>query len=299
MFGPLSRRGVCVLLSLGIAGAVPLAAQSQPRLPACDPAAMEYEPCASAYDTPPVLVSEADLVSTGDEARVTLVWMLVDTTGAVLTSQVGRSAGMDWDFAAVERAKGFRFHPAMHAGRPTPAWMLLPVAASPPVATCATLPMSVPLSAGGEFVDSTVFEDPALGTAFHYRTRGGWGMDMFAYPAPEGGSPEQQVEETIVSLRSGEVRYGPDSLAVLGRGAERVRLYESGGGGVVTGRSARMRLWFGGEAAESYVAVFPSRGEFVKFRATYPATREARETVGEFLRSMLSSRGWRDRGCPR
>lgn len=299
MFEPLSRHGFLVLLSLGLASALPLAAQNQHRLPACDPAAMDDEPCASAYDTPPVLVSEADLVSTGEQPRVAQVWMLVDTTGAVLATQVGHSAGLDWDRAAVRRARAFRFRPAMQQGRPTTAWILLSVAAAPEVQTCATMPMSVPLSAGGQFRDSTVFEDPALGTAFHYRALQGWGMDMFVYPAPEGGSPEQQVEQTIASLRSGEVSHGPDSVAVLSRGGERVRLYENGGGGIAQGPSARMRLWFQGEVVESYVAVFLSRGEFVKFRATYPAGREARETVSEFVRSMLSSRAWWDRGCPR
>lgn len=296
---PRPLRVLGALLLVPLAGAA--AAQGIEALPSCDPAEMEQVPCLADYEVAPVVVEEPPLAVTGETPRVSQVWMLVDTAGTVRVTQIGRTGGgMDWDFAAVARAKEYRFHPATLGGRPTAAWILLPVAAAPHVQTCADFPLRVPLSAGvGQLVDSTVFEEPSLGTSYRYESIAGFHIDVFIYPIAPGASPEDQVEQTVQALESGGVRNGPDSVAVVRRGRERVRLSESGGGGVSEGRFARMRVWFGGETAESYVAVFATPGGFVKFRATHPPSRDASAMVHEFMRQMLSNEAWRERGCPR
>ena len=298
----LSIHSLAALLPLAIAAAgVPAGAQrAQPLLP-CTPAQMAEAPCLSPYDVAPSVAAEPPLAQTGEERRTSQVWMLVDETGVVREAQIGRSAGnADWDFAAVSRAREYRFQPATHGGRPVAAWILVPVAAAPRPQSCADFDMGMPLSAGvAEFMDSVVFDRPEHGTSYRYRAMSGFPIHVFVYPAVGQGSAGAQVQETIAHLRSGDVPNGPDSLSVLGGGRERVRLSARGGGGVATGHAARLRLWFGGEPAESYVAVFPAQDGFVKFRATYPPGRDERAMVGEFVEQILSDRGWRERGCPR
>jgi hypothetical protein len=264
---------------------------------------IDLEPCLAPYDVAPVLAAAPAPVEPGDPRRMPHVWMLVDETGAVRATQVGRSGGgMDWDRAAVERARTFRFQPAMHGGFPTPVWILLPVPAVPPPQTCADVVMGAPMSAGvATFVDSTVFEGSEWGTAYHYLSLGGFGIDLFVYPAAEHEPAEIQIEESIEVLRSREVDTAPDSLVVVSRGRERVRAYPSGrrAGDVFTGQSARLRMWFGDERAESYIAIFPARNGFVKIRATYPLRGYGREIVAEFVRQVMTHRAWREQGCPR
>lgn len=298
---PWSAHRRAVLLPLLLAAAAAQAgAQAHAALAPCTPAEVEMGPCLASFDAPPVLAAQPPLGEEGGRRQTPHVWMLVDETGAVRATQIARSGGMDWDLAAVARAKSYRFQPAMLGGRPTPAWILLPVPAVPPPQTCADFDMAVPLSAGvAEFVDSTVFEAEEWGTSYHYRSLGGFGIDLFLYPAAEHGPPEAQVEESIEALRSRAVRTAPDSLSVLSRGRERVRLYETGGGGVAVGWFARLRVWFDDERAESYMAVFPARDGFVKIRATYPPGGGAREIVAEFARQVLSNQAWRALGCPR
>ncbi|HEU4883383.1 MAG TPA: hypothetical protein VFT45_14075 [Longimicrobium sp.] len=281
------------------AGAAPASARAQPGLPACRVEEIEMEPCLAAYDERPVVASEPPLAQNG-RRETPHVWMLVDETGAVRAAQIARSGGVDWDLAAIERAKQYRFRPALLAGRPTPAWIMLPVPAVPPPQTCADFDSPVPLSAGvAELADSTVFEAEEWGTAYHYLTLGGFRIDLFLYPAADHGPPEVQVDESIEVLRSRSVAGAPDSLAVLGRGRERVRLFGDAGGGAVTGQFARLRVWFGDEQGESYMAIFPAKDGFVKVRATYRPGRDAREIVAEFTRQVLSNQAWRERGCPR
>lgn len=275
------------------------AAQGEPRLPACPAGQVEEQPCRTPYDVPPVLSDQPPLPE-GGERGTPHVWMLVDETGAVRTTQIGRTAGVEWDLLAVERGKRYRFQPATRGGAPIAAWILVPVPVAPGAQTCADFPMGVPLSAGvATFVDSTVFESADMGTAYRYQSMTGFPLHVFIYPADSHGTAREQVEETILTLRSGGVNQGPDSLAVLSHGRERVRLFENGGGGVASGESARLRLWFGREAAESYVAVFPFEHLFVKIRATHPPDRDGREIRGEFVRQILSHSAWRAQGCPR
>jgi hypothetical protein len=292
-------RRLAALLALLAAGAVQADAQREPRLPHCTAVDIDLQPCLAPYDVAPVLAAE--LPQASDRRGMTHVWMLVDETGVVRATQVGRSGGgADWDLAAVERAKQLRFQPAMHGGFPAPVWILLPVPAVPLPQTCADVVMGAPLSAGvATFVDSTVFPEPQWGTAYHYASLGGFGIDLFVYPAAEHEAGEVQIEQSIDALRSREVDTAPDSLVVVSRGRERVRAYPSGGGAVFTGQSARLRMWFGGERAESYIAIFPVRNGFVKVRATYPLRGYGREIVAEFVRQVMTHRAWREQGCPR
>jgi hypothetical protein len=297
---PWFARSRAVVLSLLLAaGAAPASAQTEPSIPLCRVEEIEIAPCLASYDVRPEVAAAPPLAQDGPR-ETPHVWMLVDETGAVRATQIARSGGVDWDLAAIERAKQYRFRPAMLGGRPTPAWIMLPVPAVPPPQTCADFAMPVPLSAGvARLVDSTVFEAEKWGTSYHYLSLGGFGIDLFLYPADEHGTPEAQVEESIEALRSQSVDMGPDSLSVADRGRERVRLYDTGGGGVAVGHFARLRVWFQGERGESYMAIFPAKDGFVKIRATYRPHRDAREIVDEFMRQVLSNHAWRELGCPR
>jgi protein TonB len=277
---------------LALAGGAQAAAQGTPGLPACTPAEVERAPCRAPYEVAPVLAEVPAQPASAGEQRMPQVWMLVDATGAVRAARVERSAGVEWDAAAVERAKRFRFQPATRGGQPTPAWVMLAIPTVPLPPTCGPLPMGVPAGTGvGRFADSTVLE---VGTRYRYRSVAGFDLDVVIYPAPAGASPRQEVEAAIAALRTG----GADSLSVLSRGRERVRLYPNGGGTVTNGYAARLRVWSGGTAAESYVSVFPSHDGLLKFSATYPPGEEARFVSGEFARQILSERAWRARGCP-
>lgn len=296
-----STHSRAILLPLLLAsGAFQASAQVQPALPLCGVEEIEIGPCLTSYDVRPVVASEPPLAQGGGPRKTPYVWMLVDETGTVRATQIARSGGVDWDIAAIERAKQYRFTPATLGGRPAPAWIMLPVPAAPAPQTCADFDMAVPLSAGvAELVDSTVFEAEEWGVSYHYLSLGGFGIDLFLYPAAEHGPPETQVEESIEVLRSRSVDTAPDSIFVLDRGRERVRLYDSGGGGVAVGQFARLRVWFEGERGESYMAIFPARDGFVKIRATYRPHRDARDIVAEFVRQVLSQQAWREMGCPR
>lgn len=297
---PWSAHSRAVLLPLLLAaGAVPASAQAEPSIPLCRVEEIEIAPCRASYDARPLVSSEPPLAD-GGPRETPHVWMLVDETGTVRATQIARSGGVDWDLAAIERAEQYRFRPAMLEGRPTPAWIMLAVPAVPPPQTCADFASPVPQSAGvARLVDSTVFDAEEWGTSYHYLSIGGFGIDLFLYPADEHGSPEAQVEESIEVLRSQSVDTAPDSVAVLDRGRERVRLYDTGGGGVAVGHFARLRVWFEEERGESYMAVFPAKDGFVKIRATYRPHRDAREIVEEFVRQVLSSQAGRELGCPR
>jgi hypothetical protein len=297
MMIPVLRRLACLPL---LAFATRAAAQEQPPVPPCEGGSAEAAPCRAAYDTAPVLDPASQPPLAVGEARTPLVWIYVDETGAVRRAQVQRPAGggVDWDIAARDRARQFRFQPATLAGRPVAAWVLMPVTAVPPPASCAQSSMSVPLSAGAQFVDSTAFDRPELGTRFGYAARG-FAIDLFVYPHAQGETARDEVDRTLAALRQGAVQGGPDGVAVVRAGPERVRPSRRFRDAHFAGYSAVYRARLEGKPVESYVGVFPAGGEDLKVRATYPPGGDARRQVQEFVQQVLSHRAWRMRGCPR
>jgi hypothetical protein len=215
----------------------------------------------------------------------------------VRRAQVHQPTHPDWDIAALERARQFRFRPAMLQGKAVAAWILVPVSAVPPPASCAGMD-AVPLSAGGVLVDSIVFDRPEMGRQYTYAVEG-FGIDLFVYPRREGKTPRSEVEGTLAALRDGSVRGGPDSVTVLRAGPEQVRPSRRFREVEFAGYSAVYRATLAGVPVESYVAVFPAGEQDLKVRATHPRTRAAREQVGEFVQQILSNRAWRMKGCPR
>ena len=293
MISCLRKLAVLPLLAL----ATRAAAQEQP-VPPCegrDPAAA---PCRAHYDTAPVLDPASQPPLAAGEARKPLVWIYVDETGAVRHAQVHQPAGgVDWDVAARDRARQFHFQPATLAGRPVGAWVLLPVAAVPPPATCAGTD-AVPRSAGAVLVDSMVSGRPEIGTVYRYAASG-FDIHLFVYRHAEGETPQAEVEKTLAALRQGAVQGGPDSIAVVREGPERLRPSRRFREVEFAGHSAHFRARLGGSWMESYIAVFPAGAEDLKVRATYPGGGGARREVAEFVQQLLSSRAWRMRGCPR
>jgi hypothetical protein len=321
-------RTLAILPLIAIAVATRAAAQEQPPVPPCEGQVPEAAPCRARYDTAPVLDPAPEPPLAEGEPRTPLVWIFVDETGAVRRAQVQRPTGPEWDYAAVQRARQLHFRPAALAGMAVVAWVLMPVTAVPPPASCADASMSVPLSAGALFVDSTGFDRPELGTRFTYVAEQGFGIDLFVYPRPEGETPRGEVEKTLAVLRQGSVAGGPESIAVLRARPERARssprgAMELGGHRAVVvhaqvhapgervrpdpryqevefaGYSAVFRARLGGNPVESYIGVFPAGGEYLKVRATYPRTRGARGQVWEFVDQILSHRAWRMKGCQR
>ena len=135
----------------------------------CAPGEADVAPCRTRFDTAAALLREAPASIHPGEARTPRVWMYVDETGVVRQAQIGYSAGMDWDRAAIERAKQYLFQPAMLDGQPTSAWVYLPVVSIPEPQTCADFEMAVPISAGvAQFVDSLVFESASQGRGYKY-----------------------------------------------------------------------------------------------------------------------------------
>jgi hypothetical protein len=290
------RWGWAALSLLALAGRA--AAQEEPAVPPCDGRDPAAAPCRARFDTPPVLDSASAAPLPAGEGRTPLVWIYVDETGAVRHAQIQRPAGADWDIAARDRAKQFRFRPAALQGAPVAAWVLLPVRAVPPPASCAGLDMSVPRSAGGVFLDSVVMERPEQGTVFHYAGPG-FPIDLFVYPHQEGETPRVQVEKTLRVLQEGRVAGGPESIVVRHAGPERLRPSERFPRTVFEGYTAVFRGQLAGTEMESYVGVFPAGSEDLKVRATYPPGREAREAVNVFMQQFFAYRAWRMSGCPR
>jgi len=288
--------GWMVLSLLVLAGRA--AAQEEPAVPPCDGRDPAAAPCRARYDAPPALDSASVAALPAGEGRTPLVWIYVDETGAVRHAQVHRPTGPDFDIAARDRAKQFRFRPAALQGAPVAAWVLMPVRAVPPPASCAASAMSVPLSAGGVFVDSVVMERPELGTRFRYATAG-FPIDLFVYPRREGDTPRAQVERAVAALQAGSVAGGPDSVSVLRAGPERLRPSDRFRGIEFAGYGAFVRGRLAGNRVESYIGVFSARDEDLKVRATYVPDADARKDLRVFVQQFLSHRAWRMSGCPR
>jgi len=295
---------VTAALLLGAATAAEGASQRGTALPPCSPADPSYEPCQARYDVAPTVLREAPPPAAGGEQpRTSQVWVYVDSTGTVLKSQIHRPApgpaGVAWDQAAVGRARQYRFNPAMLGGRPTGAWVSIPVVAVPRPQTCAVAAMSVPLSAGAQFVDSLVFDQPELGTAYRYRTPAGHDIDVYIYPRAPGTTPEGEVTRTYETLRGQLISHSPDSVSITRQHQERVRVRVRDRRPVIPGYGAWMKIWTGGEEADSYVGVFPFGDRYVKVRSTHPPTRTARAMTDEFIHQFLGYQAWRAEGCPR
>ncbi len=107
-----------LLLLLALGAALP-AAQAQTRL-SRPPEALET--------VSPVYPDSA--LRYGVSARVE-VRARIDTLGVVRLVQVVRSAGVEFDSAAVEAVRLWQFRPALQNGRPVAAWVRLPVQFSP------------------------------------------------------------------------------------------------------------------------------------------------------------------------
>src|SRR3954447_4872938 len=280
-----------------LAFATRAAAQEESAVPPCTGEGREAAPCRAAYDSAPVLDPGSVPPLAGGGALTPRVWIYVDETGAVRHAQVAQPTRHDWDMAARDRALHFRFTPAALAGKPVAAWILVPVRAVPPPASCADVSMSVPLSAGAQFADSVVLDRPSLGTRFHYTARG-FGIDLFVHPH-QALTPRGEVENTLALLRQGAVRGGPDSVAVLRAGAQRLRPSRRFRDVRFNGYSALFRATAEGIPVESYMAVFPAGGQDLEIRATYPLGVHGRAQVAEFVQQLLSSRASRMKGCPR
>lgn len=299
----LRSRSLLTLMASALAtvAALRLDAQSTARLAPCGAADPQHQPCALPFERPPRLRQQAAFPEKSpDERRTAQLWLYIGTSGAVQGIQIHRSAGIDWDQAAVELARQYVFEPATLAGRPTSAWVLLDVAAVPKPQTCADFEMAMPVSAGvAQFVDSLVYDKPELGRTYRYRTTEGFLADLFIYPQDKQSTPLDEVTRTLDALQSGNLADGPDSMRVRARGAQQVRTDRGHAKHAFVGHSARLRLWSDGHEAESYIGVFPAGVSYLKFRVTHPPTRRARGVVDEFTRQMLANEHWRALGCPR
>lgn len=101
------------------------------------------EPTFTPFDTPPALLNREEVARTLEraypamlrEAGVggeTLMWFHIDTTGAVLSTRLIRSSGLDaLDAAAAEIARTMRFRPARSMDRRIPVWVQLPIRFQP------------------------------------------------------------------------------------------------------------------------------------------------------------------------
>jgi TonB family protein len=226
--------------------------------------------------------------------------MFVTTSGAVTAAQIERSAGFDFDVAAIARAKQLQFLPAQRNGSPTGVWVLLPVETTPAPEACPT--MAVPLSAGfATFADSEVLERPELGTLYRYQEMGGGlALDVFVYPQASWPRPADQVRDFLESLEVMRARGEFASYDVQKQGDLKVKVR----GGrprhdfEVRGDAVRAVLsGSNGEKRTTYFAIFPQGESYIKFRSTYVPDRRAQRVVDEFIQQVLSARASTPRHC--
>ena len=286
---------LCILAT--VAATARVSAQEVAELPPCGaPPTADEPPCRSRYDAPPVLDPVPAPPPASREMRKPRVWMLVDETGAVRHAHVDVPAGVDWDLAALDRARQLHFRPATLAGSPVAAWVLMEVEAVPPPATCAGS-MRVPLSAGAFLVDSARFADPSFGTQYTYRADG-VSIDVFIYPRKDGQTARGEVEGPLTVISRGLVR-GEAVEAVVRAGTERVRP-RGRFRDRFAGYAARFRGSLGGVPSESYIAVFPGAdGQWLKIRSTWPRGVDAMPLIRGFLDQFLGAEAHRIHGCPR
>ena len=277
-----------------------------PGLRLCAAEAPASFPCRTPFDIPPVLEQQPAIAEGAQDQRAPHVWIFVDEAGVVRATQVDidHSAGIDYDFAAVRRAKEFRFRPATAGGRAVPAWVLMAVNTPRPPPSCPSMP--VPLSAGyAALTDSTRLERPELGTLYRFRGEkeiglGGIGVDVFIYPAATWPPPAEQAKLFLQAMEILRQEGRVAAFEVIEEARETFRVGPSGRTTEVRGHSVRLRLTTpAGEALESYFGVFPDAENYVKFRATYVPTRAVRDAVHATIGQILAVTAMRPAGCPR
>ena len=220
------------------------------------------------------------------------VWVFVTEQGTVAAAQVVPSAGIDFDIAALARAKQLKFSPAQLKGSPVAAWFLVAVETIAAPEGCPT--MAVPISAGvATFADSAVLDRPELGTLYRYQGMDGLPLDVFIYPRSDWPTPTDQVGNFVRTLNAMRERGDLSTYEV--QNEENLRLKVRGGRPrrdmVIEGRSVRARLTaVTGEQRTTYYAVFPEGDKYIKFRATYPPARRTEKTIAKFVWQVLSAR---------
>lgn len=300
--GSRSLCGVCCAIVLALSQSDTANAQEPANrsLPPCDSAAPTSFPCRTPFDQPPVVQKQPALPDTGPR-RAPWVWMFVTDKGTVAAAQIERGAGLDFDIAAIRRARRSEFTPAQLNGSPVPAWILLAVETTPEPEGCPT--MAVPVSAGvAIFVDSENLARPELGTLYRYLSLDSLPLDVFVYPDSAWPSPGGQVRDFITALDVMRDRGDFLSYEVQKQGELKIKV--SGGRPrrdiTLTGAVARVLLTVpDGTKPTTYYAVFPEGEKYVKFRATYRSDRSVQGTVDEFIRQVLSARASTPAHCSR
>ena len=261
-------------------------------------------PCRTPFDSAPVLEQQPSLAEQAKDQRAPRVWIFVDEAGVVQATQIERSAGMDFDFAAVALAKQFRFRPATADGRAVPAWVVMSVATPRPPAPCPG--MGVPLSAGyAGLTDSAVLARPELGTVYRFRGEeamglGAIGVDVFIYPGATWPPPAEQAEQFLEAMEIERQQGRIAGFEVIHRRSESPRVGPSGPNTQARGQVVRLRLTTpAGEKPETYFGVFPDADRYVMFRATYPATSRAREMINATVGQIVGALERRPPHCPR
>jgi hypothetical protein len=269
--------------------AAPVVPAEAPSVAACRDAPRTNN-CSAPFDTPPQLVDQPQARGSGPSAT-TVVWMLVDTNGVVQTTRIARSAdSLSNDLKAVEIAKTLRFVPGRVAGGPAPGWIALPITTA--VTPSCTRVMSVPLSAAGRFVDSTVLESPEMGMQYRYESAvADARMSLFIYPKGSWATPEQQGRDFVASLADMHARSEITAFDVVEGGALTVE--QDGPVGQDTREFKGYRILFsteqGGETRWSFFAVFPFRDNYLRFRVGASSRAAVSRAAAAFIDQMLSA----------
>jgi len=284
-----------VALFIGMALGPSLAAQDLPlgKLPACDATAPQSFPCVTPFDKGPVALNSSGPTGSGT-LRTPRVWVYVSDSGAVTATQIARSAGFDFDVAAIAIAKHLRFTPASLGGRAVAVWFVVPITTAPAPEPCPD--MAVPVSAGwASFADSLPLERPELGTMYRYQgvdRVAELRLDVFIYPQSGWPSPEEQVQTFPESLEVMRGRGEISGYEVLGGDDMKVEVRSARLGRVtIRGFVSRLKLReTSGREYNLYFAVFPEQQTYIKFRGTYPLDLRAQNTIDEFVRQVLEAR---------
>ena len=230
------------------------------------------------------------------------VWVLVTETGSVTATQIAKSAGFDFDIAAVSIARQSRFTPARLADRPVPAWSIVPITTAAGPEPCSS--MAVPVSAGfAVFVDSERLERAELGTLYRYRDRllENLHFDVFIYPQRGRPSIETQVDDFITSLKMLQDRGEGSSYGTIDRHKLNVRVRSARLGRDITLQGYAVRVRPKGPTGHdltTYFAVFPQDQKYLKVRVNYLHDRDVESRIDEFVREILEARAAEPGHCP-
>jgi hypothetical protein len=294
------RAGVSALVLLSAVRGAGAQVPATESLPPCDSATPATFPCRTPFDEPPSVLEQPALPGTGTR-RAPWVWVFVTQHGTVEAAQIQRGAGLDFDIAAVARAKQLRFTPARLDGSPVAAWFLLAIETTAAPEPCPT--MAVPLSAGvAIFADSESLARPELGMVYRYQGMGGLPLDVFIYPRADWPPPSTQVRSFVAALDSLRARDDLSSYSVQKQGAVQVNVTGPRPRRTIAlhGHAARVTLVApSGEERTTYFSVFPEGDKYIKFRATYSTDRRLESTIDEFIRQVLSARASTPPHCAR